>query len=136
MFYPLFLYPTGIPPKAGERTYPDGRVVPFYDTNEKGRELEDGWHRSESQKFKPGESFYYKDSGEATWNNPIDTQNPELVLGTGGLPTAAAAQPAAQPVSPAAEAVSPAAEAVSPAAEAVSPVALTANKVFTTGTSV
>jgi hypothetical protein len=143
MFYPLFLYPTGIPPKVGERTYPDGRVVPFYDTNEKGRELEDGWHRSESQKLKVGQSFYYKNSGEATWNNPIDTQNPELVLGTDGLPTAAVAQPAAEAVSPAAEAVSPAAqpvspaaEPISPAAEPISPVELTANKVFTTGTSV
>ena len=147
MFYPLFLYPTGIPPKAGERTYPDGRVVPFYDTNEKGRELEDGWHRSESQQLKAGESFYYKNSGEATWSNPIDTPNPTLVLGTGGVPTGAREEStAAPPAPPASPVASPSASPVasppaalppaSPAAEPISPVALTANKVFTTGTSV
>jgi hypothetical protein len=64
--------------RVGTRKYADGREVPYWDVNDKSRKLSDGWYRSVSELKKKGQPFYFKTTGEATWENPIDNPNPKL----------------------------------------------------------
>ena len=100
MFYPFILYPTGVPPNGatvkpvtahssssitddrkpiGTRKYTNGREVSYYDTNNTKRQLSNGWFSSRSEKIEPGKEFFFKQTGEATWENPIDNPKPTLV---------------------------------------------------------
>ena len=79
--------------RVGTRTYKDGREVPYWDVNDKSRKLSDGWYRSVSELKKKGEPFYFKKTGEATWENPINNPNPKLA-------SKAKTEPSTPPTSP------------------------------------
>jgi hypothetical protein len=84
--------------RIGERQYHDGRIVPYWDKNDKSSPLKDSWLRSVSEKVHPGQSFYFKKSGEASWENPNEHNPPKLVSESGSAapatpPAAAAAAP-------------------------------------------
>jgi hypothetical protein len=79
--------------RIGTRKYKDGREVPYWDVNDKSRKLSDGWYRSISELKKKGEPFYFKKTGEATWENPINNPNPKLA-------SKAKTEPSTPPTSP------------------------------------
>jgi len=58
--------------RKGTRHYANGRNEPWWNTNEAKRPLKNGWKRSVSKKVNPGQSFYFKNDGETTWNNPLN----------------------------------------------------------------
>jgi len=60
--------------RKGTRHYANGRNEPWWNTNEAKRPLPNGWKRSVSKKVNSGKSFYFKNDGETTWNNPLNGQ--------------------------------------------------------------
>jgi len=82
--------------RKGTRHYANGRNEPWWNTNETKRPLPNGWKRSVSKKVNPGQSFYFKNNGETSWNNPLNGQ-PTLVNKPHPVPANGEITPSAAP---------------------------------------